>query len=55
MPQQPVRPSLNTWGEDLYLWHTHAAAVAQLVTQEHLNHLYHPFTGQCETYDKINL
>ena len=55
MPPQPVCPSLNTCRHDLHLRHTRAASVAQLVIQEHLNNLYHPVTGQCETYDKLKL
>ena len=36
---RPVHPSLNLWQHYLRLWHTHAAAVSQLVIQEHLNHI----------------
>ena len=55
LPLQPVCPILKTWRHDPRLRHTRAAAVAQLVIQEHLNHLYHPVTGQQGTYDKLNI
>ena len=44
----PVFSILNTWRHEPRLWHTRAAAAAQPVTQEHLNHPYHPVTGQHE-------
>ena len=52
---QSFRPSLNPWRHDLCLRHTSAAVVAKLVIQEHLNHIYHPVTGQFKNYDKPNL
>ena len=55
MPPQPVRPSLDIWIHEPRLRQIHAEAVFQLVIQEHLNHLYHPVTGQCETYGKLKL
>ena len=55
IPPWPVCPILNTWRHDPHLWHTCAAAVSQLVIQEHPNNIYHSVTGQFETYDKINL
>ena len=55
MPPRPVIPSLNTWRHDPRLGHTCTSAEAQLVIRDHLNRLYHPVTGQCKTYDKLNL
>ena len=52
---RPVCPSLNTLRHDPCMHNTRAAAVSQMVIQEHLNHLYHPVTGQRENYDKLNL
>ena len=53
MPPRPVIPILNTWRHDPRLRYTRASALAELVIQEHLNHIYHPVTGQHETYDKL--
>ena len=54
-PPRPVCSSLNTWRYYPHLRHTCAASVAQLLIQIHLNHLYHPVTGQRETYEKLKL
>ena len=55
MPSWPIRPSLKTWRHDPRLQRNRAAEVSQLVIQEHLNHIYHPVIGQCETYYKLNI
>ena len=51
----PVRPIMNPWWHDPNLRHIRSESVAQLVIQEHLNHIYHLVTSQRENYDKINL
>ena len=55
LPPRPVYPRLNTWRQDPHLLHTCAAAVAQLVIQEHLNHIYHSVTGHRKNYGKLKL
>ena len=52
---QPVSPRLDPWRHDPHLRHTHVAAVAQLIIQEHLNHIYHQVTGQYENCNKLKL
>ena len=54
-PPRPVIPILITWRHEPGLWQTRAVLLDQLVTQDHLNHLYHPVTFQCETYEKLKL
>ena len=55
MPPRPVCPILNTWRHYPRLQHTGAAAVYQLVIQDHFHNLYHPVTVQHETYEKLKL
>ena len=53
---RPVRPRLDPWRSDPRRRHTRSEALAQLLTPDydpHIAHLYHPVTGEKESYDSL--
>ena len=53
---RPVRPHLDPWRADPRRHHTRTTDLAQLLQQDyeaHISHLYHPVTGEKESYDSL--
>ena len=53
---RPVRPRLDPWRADPRRRHTRTTALAQLLQTDyeaHISHLYHPVTGEKESYDSL--